>query len=205
MHWLDISLLIVLGLGLALGAWSGLLWQVSRVVTVVAGVYVAIFGHPFLAELLRPQLPDWPDWGVTAVSFVLAFAAVVVVLLMVTWLIDRWLKTKKKLKLLDRVFGAGMGLVTTSLLAGALLFGMAIVATDWSKEQVAQSYLAPPLLTCMRTAISAMPEETRKSWTESIDKVRDTAVKQVEDAGKNAVQDVIQKNFNPSTEKKSEP
>jgi uncharacterized membrane protein required for colicin V production len=186
MHWLDITLLIILGLGLALGAWSGLLWQVSRMVTAVAAIYAGVFGHPFIAYLLKTYAKvDWDDWIVTTVSFLIALFSVVIVMLIITTLIDRWLRTKKKLKMLDRLLGAGLGLCTMSLLAGAMLFIMVIVATDWSKEQVSRSYVAAPLLVVLRGVITLMPEDTKKSWTASLD--------QVKEAANNAKQDALNK------------
>ena len=42
MHWLDITLLIVLGIGAAMGFCSGLLWQIARVVSLAVSLYVAV-------------------------------------------------------------------------------------------------------------------------------------------------------------------
>ena len=49
MHWLDFVLLLVLGVGAFLGARSGLLWQVARVITFFLAIYACIHYHGIAA------------------------------------------------------------------------------------------------------------------------------------------------------------
>jgi uncharacterized membrane protein required for colicin V production len=191
MHWLDITLLIVLGLGLLLGAWSGLLWQVSRVVTLCVAVYAGIFGHPYVAGLIQPHLPDWAPWLVNTLSFLAVVVVVYLVLFLITWLIDRWVRKRATLKFIDRVLGAGVGVVTIGLLAGAVLFGVAVSFKDQTKTELAKSYVAPPLLTVMQGLVVLVPEESKKSWSDNLEEVRRAAVEKAEEVGKEAAKQAL--------------
>jgi uncharacterized membrane protein required for colicin V production len=205
MHWLDITLLIVLGLGLLLGAWSGLLWQVSRVVTLCVALYVGIFGHPYVAQALQPYLPDWAPWMVSVLAFVATVLVTYLVLFGTTWIIDRWLRKRAALKLIDRVLGAGIGVVTLGLLAGGVLFAVAVFFKEQTKAELAQSYLAPPLLTAMEGLVVLVPEESRKLWSDSLEEVKRTAVEKAEEAGKAAAHQALPDALKPRSSEKKKP
>ena len=56
MYWLDFVLLLVLGIGAFLGARSGLLWQVARIVTFVLAVYACIRYHGVVAGVAAEEI-----------------------------------------------------------------------------------------------------------------------------------------------------
>ena len=55
MHWLDILILVVLGIGAAMGFASGLLWQVARIVGLGVSLYVAIAANADVTEWLTQR------------------------------------------------------------------------------------------------------------------------------------------------------
>ena len=70
MHWLDVTILVVLAIGALFGARSGLLWQVARLVTFGVSLYTCIYYHQLVQDLLAPYLPDASPLLLTGISYV---------------------------------------------------------------------------------------------------------------------------------------
>jgi membrane protein required for colicin V production len=176
MHWLDITLLIVLGLGALLGARSGLLWQVARLITFGVAFYVCIFYHEPVANLLENYLTDTSPLLLNVLSYVATFCGVYLVLYGITLLLQRLLKASK-LKTLDRVLGAGFGLLKATLLVGAILMGVALYSTPQTDAAMAESRLAPVLLEGMRAVTVAVPQNYKDDLNASVERIRQEGIK----------------------------
>src|SRR5580704_5262774 len=101
MHWLDILILVVLGLGAAMGFASGLLWQVARVIGLGVSLYLAIVVN---AEVTAWLGEHWKDTNLAfnhIVAFIGVFIVVYLVLYLITRLIHRAIKATK-LEMMDR-------------------------------------------------------------------------------------------------------
>src|SRR5438270_9203685 len=120
MYWLDFVLLLVLGIGAFLGARSGLLWQVARVITFFLAIYACIHYHGiaagWLLQNLRAESPVVP-W---LLAYLVTFLSVYAVCMVITYALERMLRAAK-LKPMDRLLGALVGAVKAGLLAGAVL------------------------------------------------------------------------------------
>ena len=120
MYWLDTTLLVLLVLGAGLGAWTGLLKQIVRVVGLIAALAAAVFLHSWAADVLQQlvlkgserMVADALGYGVVFLGVLLAFQLTAVV-------IDRCLKAVK-LKWADRVLGCIVGGLKAALILGAL-------------------------------------------------------------------------------------
>src|SRR5471030_782934 len=124
MHWLDIIILVVLGIGAAMGFCSGLLWQVARVVSLVLSLYLAIVTNTAGAEWLALQ---WKDVN-PAVNHIVAFIGVFLAVYLTLYLITRGLhKAIKatKLETLDRMLGALLGIAKMAAVVGCVCALMA--------------------------------------------------------------------------------
>jgi membrane protein required for colicin V production len=191
MHWLDITLLIVLALGALLGARSGLLWQVARIVTFGVAFYVCIFYHEPVAALLGTYLTGTSPLLLGVLSYVAAFCGVYLVLYSITLLLERALKASR-LKTLDRVLGAGFGLLKTALLVGAVLMGVALYSTPQTDAAMAASRLAPVLLEGMRAVTVAVPQNYRDNLNASLERIRKEGIKKAGEFSDEAAQKALE-------------
>src|ERR1019366_2264265 len=127
MHWLDILILVVLGLGAALGFASGLLWQVARLASLGFSLYAAIMVNAEATDWLGRH---WKDTNLAfnhIVAFVGIFVLVYLVLYLITRLIHKAIKATK-LEMMDRVLGGLLGAVKMA----AIVSGVCAVLTALS-------------------------------------------------------------------------
>ena len=89
MHWLDITILVVLGAGAAMGFCSGLLWQVARVVSLAVSLYVGILTNTAVADWLAVQWKDASPAFNRIAAFIAVFLLVYLILYLVTRLIHK--------------------------------------------------------------------------------------------------------------------
>ncbi|SRR6266536_4359326 len=169
MYWLDFVLLLVLGIGAFLGARSGLLWQVARIVTFFLAVYACIHYHGiaagWLLQHLRAESPVVP-W---LLAYLVTFLSVYAVCMLITYVLERMLRAAK-LKPMDRLLGAGVGILKAGLLAGAILMGVAVYDPD-ADGALAESKVAPVLLKSMRVVIVAVPDDFKKSLEKAKERI----------------------------------
>src|SRR5262245_44993752 len=159
MYWLDFVLLLVLGIGAFLGARSGLLWQVARVVTFFLAIYACIHYHTDIAGVLLQNLSGASPTVTWLLAYLVTFLSVYAVCMLITYVLEKALRAAK-LKPMDRLLGALVGVLKAGLLAGAILLGVALYASpDEADGPLSQSKVAPVLLKTMRVVIVAVPQQ----------------------------------------------
>ncbi|MEW6705705.1 MAG: CvpA family protein [Pseudomonadota bacterium] len=125
----DWILLSILGLSVLIGLWRGLVFEVLSLL----GWVVAYFAAQWFAPEVAPHLPVGTPGS--ALNHAAAFVATFV-LVLVGWALAarlvRWLITASPLSLIDRVLGAGFG-----LLRGLVL--LLVIATVVSMTPAARS------------------------------------------------------------------
>jgi membrane protein required for colicin V production len=192
MHWLDITLLVVLGIGALLGARTGLLWQIARIVTFGVAIYVCLYYHDYAAGLIAPYLTEGaPPTVATVAGYVVTFLGVYLTLYGITLLLEKALKAAK-LKALDRLLGAGLGMLKAGLLAGAVLMGVAVFATPKTDEVLAESRLAMVFLQVMRGVIVAVPQDYKDQLTAALERIKQAGVERAQELGGAAARNAIE-------------
>ena len=135
MHWLDIIILVVLGVGAAMGFCSGLLWQVARVVSLGLSLYVAIMTNTAIADWLSEQWHDGNPAVIRVVAFVVVFLLVYLTLYFLTRLLHKAIKATK-LETLDRLLGALLGVVKMAAIVACICAVMAALDLQIFKDWV---------------------------------------------------------------------
>ncbi len=114
---LDWILVAILGLSLLLGAWRGLVQEVLSLL----GWIAAFIG----AQWLAPQASQWLPMAQSsptlryAAGFVVVFIAILIAVSVLTWLLKKVVEAVG-LRPIDRVLGAGFGLVRGAVLVLAI-------------------------------------------------------------------------------------
>jgi membrane protein required for colicin V production len=171
MHWLDVTILVVLAIGAIFGARSGLLWQVARLVTFGVSLYVCIYYHQTAQDLLAAYLTDAQPLLLSGLAYVATFLAVYLLLYGITLLLERGLR-RTRLKTLDRILGAAFGFTKAALLIGAILMGLAIYPTDQTDAVLSNSLLSPVMLQGMRAVTIAVPQEYKDELNASLERIK---------------------------------
>jgi len=117
MHWLDIVILVVVGIATFLGFKFGLIKIALSLVGVIVGVILAGLYYTPLSE----QLSFIPHDGAAKIT---AFAIILVGVMVVAAVLAKFLKWAASVVMLgwvNRLGGAVLGLVLGSLFCGALL------------------------------------------------------------------------------------
>ena len=167
MYWLDTTILVLLALGAGLGAWTGLLKQIVRVVGLIAALAAAVFFHGWAADVLGQSVLQGSDPVVAdGVSYVVVFVAVLLAFQVAALLLDRLLRAVK-LKWADRVLGCVVGGLKTALILGAIaLAAMILPPNPATTEAMQKSHIAPVLARGAYLAWQALPS----SYTEGLRK-----------------------------------
>jgi membrane protein required for colicin V production len=175
MYWLDTTILVVLGLAALLGAISGLLWQLLRLVGFGVAVYAAVFGNDWASNVLRQTLlRDADPIAVRAVAYGVVFVGVYLALFLLTFLLERALKAAK-LKALDRLLGALLGAAKAGLILGAIFLGLANVPHPQAREMLNRSLLAPVLADGVNLVLLAIPQEYKSQLQDGLRGLRDAS------------------------------
>jgi len=153
--WIDLALAGILLLSLLVGLWRGLVYELLS----LAGWVVAYFGSPYLAPVLLHFLPDGRFGQMPAQMGALVASFIVI---LVVWSIGaklvRLLVQATPLSLIDRLMGAGFGLLRGVLvcLLVVLVGGM----TSAAKSPTWQASKAVPWLEATLSEIQVvLPEK----------------------------------------------
>ena len=181
MYWLDTAILILLGVGAALGVWTGLLKQVVRVVGFAVSLIAAVFFHGWAANWLQQTCLQGSDPSVAdALSYGLVFLVVLLAFQLTALVLDRCLKAVK-LKWADRMLGAGLGAVKAALIMGAVFLAIIEYPSATTKEVVRQSSLAPLLAVCVDLGLRAVPSAYTNGLRSGLDRLKQEADKKTQE------------------------
>ena len=181
MHWLDIVILVILGVGAAMGFCSGLLWQIARIVSLALSVYLAILTNANVTAWLGDQWPDANPAFNRVAAFIAVFLIVYICLYLITRLIHKAIK-ESKLEMLDRLLGALLGAVKMAAVVACLCGVMAALEMQIFKDWFAQATLAPQFAKGTEIAISWIPQSYRDRLDQGVIQVRDQLQQRITDA-----------------------
>jgi uncharacterized membrane protein required for colicin V production len=172
MYWLDTVILIILGIAAIWGAFAGLLWQVSRIITVVLALYCSItfndLATPFVQEHLMEEASPL---AAKIVSYILVFLIVCLVLLAITMSLEKGIE-KIKLQWLNRALGAATGAFKAAFLLGIVLYGLKYL--PGTNEAIEKSALSPVLTAAVDFGFTLMPLEYRDNVDSSLEETATT-------------------------------
>jgi uncharacterized membrane protein required for colicin V production len=168
MYWLDIAIVAVLVLAALLGARTGFVGQVARLLALGVALFGAVRLNAWATPLLRESLfqdalfADAPVWLPRATAYAAVFLAIYLVLLSITLLLEHALRAAQ-VQWLNGALGAGLGTLKAALILGVLALAAAAYAPDLSQPALEKSTLAPQLSGGVRRLFDAVPEEYRES------------------------------------------
>jgi membrane protein required for colicin V production len=175
MYWLDTVIILIFLIGAGLGALTGFVWQLSRLLGLVAAIFTTIYLNGWASNLLRETCFQGTDPMVSrVVAYGVVFIAVFLVFFTAGRLLERGLR-KARLQPIDRWLGAGVGLVKTGLILGAVFLGMVNYPHPRTNELISHSRFVSPLINYTNLAIASIPAEYRDELQKGLEKLREAA------------------------------
>jgi len=158
MNWLDYALIAILTLGVVFGILTGPLWQAYRIFSIIISVAAAILLNNVTSSLFSGSLD--PE-----ASGILAYVAVFVAFLILTYIIGKLLKfilLKWKFGIGGRILGGGIGFLRIILLCGAVILVVPFSGNNRAQEIVNGSLIASNLEKGARKVISTVPQNFKE-------------------------------------------
>lgn len=152
MNWLDIAILVVIGIAGLFGLRIGMIKAALSLAGLIVGVILA--GRYYM--LLSQQLPFIPQAGAKALAFTIIMAVVMIIAGLLARIL-RWAISMVMLGWVNHLGGAILGLVMGAIFCSALL-------AIWVKffdiaEAIADSKLASLLLNYFPIVLALLPDE----------------------------------------------
>ena len=121
MNPLDMVILVILGYCLIRGIFRGLVKEISSIIGVLAGFYAAYSYYPLLAKPLARWISSTPFMNI--LSFMIIFC-VIFILISILGIIIKYLLNIAFLGWIDRICGAGFGIIKGILIVSVVLISL---------------------------------------------------------------------------------
>jgi len=160
-NWLDVILIIILGLTFILGLVKGLIRQVLGLAGVIVGLVVASRNYGWLSWKIHSWVES--DFWRNCLSFLLIFILIV----LLSWLLGVLLGKLMKgpLSLFNHVSGAVFGLIKGLLICAVIV--MAMFVFDFQREALISSRLAPGCLRISKAMVGLIPGDLKNKFNEN--------------------------------------
>ncbi|HUO29426.1 MAG TPA: CvpA family protein [Bryobacteraceae bacterium] len=189
MNWLDILLLILLAGSVVTSFSTGLAREVVGLISLIAALVLAIWFYGSAGAFLLPYVSS-PEIAHFC-GFLLVFAGVLILGGILGRLLARFMKVAG-LSFVDRLLGAGFGLVRGLLIS--IAFVMALLAFTPGKSPpgaVVHSRVAPYVIDAARVCVAIAPHELKEGFHKSYQQVKSIwgsalkkGIRELPDAGK---------------------
>jgi membrane protein required for colicin V production len=170
MNWLDLVLLLILGVSVFTSLRKGLSREVIGLVAVIAALLLASWFYGTAGALVAPYVSS-PSIA-HFIGFALVFVAVLLLGGIVSFVVGRFLKVTG-LSIFDHLLGAVFGLVRGVLIGVALVMGlMAFSPASGPPRSVVHSRVAPYVVDAARVVAAMAPHEVREGFRKTYAEVK---------------------------------
>lgn len=161
---LDILMIAIVGFCLIRGVFRGLIKEFSSIIGVLAGYYAAYTYYGYLTKLLSKWLSNTSY--INIFSFFIIFCAVLLSI-SILGVILKYLLSISSLGWIDRICGAGLGLIKGILIVAILL----VVLTAFLPKRpplVTKSFLAPYVAHISEPMAKVVPKDMQQQFRTNI-------------------------------------
>ncbi len=175
MFWLDTTILAVLCLGAILGARTGLVWQLARVVGIGGSIYLAVAINGPVSDLMRDVFLLGADPRLSQLlAYVVVFVCSYLIIYFLTCLIYEGIEATP-LEPFDRLLGAALGLVKAAAVLAVVCWSLVSLQNPRTQQFAEKSMLVPALADGMEAALMLIPASVKQDLCEGLQNLRDLA------------------------------
>jgi len=179
MNWLDLVLILILGVSVVTSLRKGLSREVIGLVTVIAALLTASWFYGSAGALVAPYVSS-PHIA-HFIGFAIVFVAIMMLGGLVSYVVGRFLSITG-LSIFDHFLGAVFGLVRGVLIGVALVMGiMAFSSASAPPHSVVHSHVAPYVIDAARVVAAMAPHEVREGFRKTYTEVKSAWGKTLED------------------------
>ena len=165
---LDVVMILIMGFCLIRGIFRGLIKEISSLVGVLAGYYAAYTYYGYPAKLLSKWLSD--TGYINLLSFFIIFCLVFLTI-SILGVIIKYLLNISFLGWVDRICGAGFGLIKGVLIASILLVALTAFLPKGTPV-VKKSFLAPHVAIVSETMVKVVPKQMKQPFNVNLKELR---------------------------------
>ena len=169
MNPFDMAIIVVLGYCIIRGIFRGLIKEVSSIVGLAAGFYVAYSYHGSVAHLFSKWITEPAYLKIT--SFILLFCSVFFIIALIGVLI-RFVIKLVLLGVVDRIFGGVFGALKAVLVVSFAYILLITFLPAGGVSVVSASKLAPQINTFAQGVICVVPKDVRDSYHKKLSELK---------------------------------
>ncbi len=169
MNPFDMAIIVVLGYCVIRGIFRGLIKEVSSIVGLAAGFYVAYSYHGAVSPLFSKWITEPAYLKIT--SFILLFCSVFFIIALIGILI-RFVVKLVLLGVVDRIFGGVFGALKATLAVSFAYILLITFLPAGGASVVSASKLAPQINILAKGVISVVPKDVRNSYNKKLSELK---------------------------------
>ncbi len=164
-NWVDLILLVILGLTVIFGIIKGFIRQIIGILAVIVGLVLAVNYYPAVSDFFS----QWITSRTLShfIAFILVFIAVLCLGGILSFLFSKVIKGP--LKFVNNALGGGLGLLKGLLICGVILFAMLVF--PFKENALKQSIFAPYCLRVTKAVIYLIPDDLKVKFNEAYEDI----------------------------------
>jgi membrane protein required for colicin V production len=174
-NWLDLILLVILGLSVLFGFLKGFVRQIVGILAVIVGLILAVNYYQGVSDFFM----KWIRISTLShfIAFIVIFIAVLCVGGVLSFIFSKVMKGP--FKFVNKALGGGLGLLKGLLISGVIVFAMLVF--PFKEDALKQSFLTPYCLRVTKAVIYLIPDDLKEKFNEAY---KDIVKSGREDVGK---------------------
>ena len=165
MNWLDVILLLIVGIAVIGSFKKGMSRQVIHLASVVAGIVLGAWFYRTVAAYVEPHVSSQAVANLC--GFLAVFCGVLLLGAIVSSIVGKFLRVTG-LSIVDHLLGAVFGLVCGTLVCAALLMGLMAFSGDAKPARaIEESRFSPYVLQAARVFAATAPRELKDGFHKS--------------------------------------
>lgn len=164
-NWVDLILLVILGLTVLFGIMRGFVRQIIGILAVIVGLILAVNYYFVVSDFFS----RWISSSTLSnfVAFIGIFIAVLCLGGILSFIFSKVIRGP--LKFVNHALGGGLGLLKGLLICGVIVFAMLVF--PFKEDALKQSFLAPYCVRVTKAVIYLIPDDLKVKFNEAYEDI----------------------------------
>ena len=164
-NWVDLILLVILGLTVLFGVMRGFVRQIIGILAVIVGLILAVNYYLVVSDFFS----RWISSSTLSnfVAFIGIFIAVLCLGGILSFIFSKVIRGP--LKFVNHALGGGLGLLKGLLICGVIVFAMLVF--PFKEDALKQSFLAPYCVRVTKAVLYLIPDDLKVKFNEAYEDI----------------------------------